>query len=192
MSNNELTLSKLHIKTVFQGLFVTFLWSTSWVLIKIGLKTDLPSITFAGLRYSLAFLCLLPFVLVNPIHRKTILDFSRATWSQLLLLGLVFYTLTQGAQFVSLAFLPAATLTLLLNFSPVIIALLSSRLNDEPPSMIQWGGIMLSTIGAICLLYTSDAADERSSVDRGGRRIIKKTNHADHHDSALPASHLTM
>ena len=26
-----------------------------------------------------------------------------------------------------------------------------------------------------CLLYTSDAADERSSVDLGGRRIIKKT-----------------
>ena len=27
----------------------------------------------------------------------------------------------------------------------------------------------------LCLLYTSDAADERSSVDLGGRRIIKKT-----------------
>ena len=29
-------------------------------------------------------------------------------------------------------------------------------------------------IGNVCLLYTSDAADERSSVDLGGRRIIKK------------------
>ena len=28
--------------------------------------------------------------------------------------------------------------------------------------------------GDACLLYTSDAADERSSVDLGGRRIIKK------------------
>ena len=27
-----------------------------------------------------------------------------------------------------------------------------------------------------CLLYTSDAADERSSVDLGGRWIIKKKN----------------
>src|SRR5678815_6084092 len=27
--------------------------------------------------------------------------------------------------------------------------------------------------GSSCLLYTSDAADERSSVDLGGRRIIK-------------------
>ena len=29
-------------------------------------------------------------------------------------------------------------------------------------------------IREVCLLYTSDAADERSSVDLGGRRIIKK------------------
>ena len=29
-------------------------------------------------------------------------------------------------------------------------------------------------LGMGCLLYTSDAADERSSVDLGGRRIIKK------------------
>ena len=28
----------------------------------------------------------------------------------------------------------------------------------------------------LCLLYTSDAADERSSVDPGGGRIIKKKN----------------
>ena len=31
----------------------------------------------------------------------------------------------------------------------------------------------------ICLLYTSDAADERSSVDLGGRRIIKKKTNID-------------
>ena len=32
----------------------------------------------------------------------------------------------------------------------------------------------LATLLNSCLLYTSDAADERSSVDLGGRRIIKK------------------
>ena len=31
-----------------------------------------------------------------------------------------------------------------------------------------------SMMFSYCLLYTSDAADERSSVDLGGRRIIKK------------------
>ena len=54
----------------------------------------------------------------------------------------------------------------------------------SPQSSIQaWGpflashGIVVMTIGTNslfddCLLYTSDAADERSSVDLGGRRII--------------------
>ena len=33
---------------------------------------------------------------------------------------------------------------------------------------------LAEVLPVICLLYTSDAADERSSVDLGGRRIIKK------------------
>ena len=32
-----------------------------------------------------------------------------------------------------------------------------------------------------CLLYTSDAADERSSVDLGGRRVLKKKKKNKHH-----------
>ena len=35
-------------------------------------------------------------------------------------------------------------------------------------------GTHATTVDNNCLLYTSDAADERSSVDLGGRRIIKK------------------
>ena len=36
-------------------------------------------------------------------------------------------------------------------------------------------------VSNICLLYTSDAADERSSVDLGGRRIIQKKTHLHPH-----------
>ena len=41
-----------------------------------------------------------------------------------------------------------------------------------------------------CLLYTSDAADERSSVDLGGRRIIKKNNGRSMSES--PCCHITI
>ena len=34
----------------------------------------------------------------------------------------------------------------------------------------------VGVVNGLCLLYTSDAAAERSSVDLGGRRIIKKNN----------------
>jgi len=141
--------SRVHFKAVFQALFVTFLWSTSWVLIKIGLQASLPPIPFAGLRYFIAFLCLIPFVLVNPLHRNALRTSSRATWAQLTLLGILFYTLTQGAQFVSFAFLPAATLSLLLNFSPIFVALPSGLINQEAPSIIQWAGLLLSITGAL-------------------------------------------
>ena len=38
----------------------------------------------------------------------------------------------------------------------------------------------VTTLTIACLLYTSDAADERSSVDLGGRRIIKKKTKEEH------------
>ena len=43
-----------------------------------------------------------------------------------------------------------------------------------------------------CLLYTSDAADERSSVDLGGRRIIKKKTNVDSHMSLFDKSEKSM
>ena len=42
-----------------------------------------------------------------------------------------------------------------------------------PYSACVWSETISNTLCS-CLLYTSDAADERSSVDLGGRRIIKK------------------
>ena len=48
--------------------------------------------------------------------------------------------------------------------------------HGEPADQHGVGGVLHAgerEVGA-CLLYTSDAADERSSVDLGGRRIIKK------------------
>src|SRR5665648_1279845 len=48
-------------------------------------------------------------------------------------------------------------------------AILSSELKDTQ-SRAFYEGVWYK----ICLLYTSDAADEEDSVDLGGRRIIKK------------------
>ena len=49
-------------------------------------------------------------------------------------------------------------------------------MNKSIPSSltIEEAVALIINLDYICLLYTSDAADERSSVDLGGRRIIKK------------------
>jgi drug/metabolite transporter (DMT)-like permease len=142
------------LKAVLQALLVTFLWSTSWVLIKIGLA-DIPALTFAGLRYSLAFVFLLMWGLQSrQIYslKKT----SHAMFGQLVLLGVLFYTLTQGAQFLGLAYLPAVTVNLLLSFTTIIVALLGIVWLNEHPSSWQWLGILLSISGAVIYFYPVD------------------------------------
>lgn len=123
------------------------------MLIKIGLQANIPPLTFAGLRYTLGFLCLVPLVWLNPAPRAALHGISRPLWIQLIGLGSMWYTLTQGAQFVGLQYLPAATQTLLLNFTPVVVALLSGFSIHEKPSAGQWGGILLSAIGGIIYFF---------------------------------------
>ena len=130
-----------------QAIFVTVLWASSWVLIKFGLRGDLPALTFAGLRYVLAFLCLAPFVLLSPGNRTIISSFTRKEWGRLTLLGIIFYTLTQGSQFLSLAYLHAAMVSLLLNLSPLVVGLFGILFLREYPSRGQWFGIALTVVG---------------------------------------------
>ena len=145
-----------HGQAILQALLVTVLWASSWVLIKFGLQADLSPLTFAGLRYTLAFLVLLPFALANPERRRALAALPGATWRRLALLGLLLYTLTQGAQFVGLALLPAATLNLLLNLTPVAVALLAVALGSERTTAGQWGGILLSVLGAVIYFLPLD------------------------------------
>ena len=140
-----------HLGAALQALLVTFLWSTSWVLIKIGLK-DIPALTFAGLRYSLAFLCLLPLAL-RPAGLISLRGLSGRRWVRLIVLGLLFYTVTQGAQFVGLAYLPALTVSLLLNFTTIVVALLGIFLLAERPTVLQWSGVCLNVIGIVIYFY---------------------------------------
>lgn len=144
-------LTKLSPRTraVFQALFVTVLWSSSWVLIKQTLD-DIPPLTFAGLRYTAAFFILLPGI--RP-HRETIRQLAPRDWGRLAMLGVVFYTLTQGGQFLTLNYLEATTFTLMLNFTAVLVALVGIFTLREIPGWGQWGGIGLFMIGAVLFFY---------------------------------------
>lgn len=132
---------------VAQALLVTLLWSSSWVLIKFGLA-EIPALTFAGLRYSLAFVCLLPFAL----RSQGVSSFCRMSgrdWARLIALGVFFYAITQGAQFVGLAYLPALTVSLLLNFTTLFVALIGIVWLSERPTPLQWIGTALALLGAV-------------------------------------------
>jgi drug/metabolite transporter (DMT)-like permease len=134
-----------HARATAEALFVTFLWSTCWVLIKLGLPS-IPPLTFASLRYAMAFLCLTPALW---IHRREVRGLSASSWTLVALLGVILYTVTQGGQFLTLAHLDATTFSLLFSFTVVAVALASLAQRRERPRALQWAGIGLAVIGAI-------------------------------------------
>jgi drug/metabolite transporter (DMT)-like permease len=128
------------------ALLVTFLWSTSWVLIKLGLDDlELPPLSFAALRYFLAALILLPLALPALRRARPWLG-SRPLLGSVLLLGVLLYAVTQGAQFAALVHLPAVAVALILSTTPVLVGVLSLR--GERASRLQVVGVGMLVVGA--------------------------------------------
>lgn len=150
-----------HWKAALQALFVVFLWGTSWVFVKIGLH-DIPPVTFAGLRYFLAFVALLVVSLLNR-SRLEFRKLGKAEWLRFVLLGILLYAGTQGAVFVALAYLPAVTVNLLWSFSTILITIFGAILLSERPRLLQWLGVLLAIIGAIVYFYPADIPTNQST-----------------------------
>jgi len=140
-----------HLKAILLALLVTFLWSTSFVIIKIGLA-EIPPLTFAGLRYTIAFVCLLPFAFTKT-NSIVIKNLEKKDWFKLVLLGFLFYAFTQGTQFIGLSLLPAITVSLWLNFTPLIVAVMAIFLINEFPTKLQWLGVVLFIVGIFTYFF---------------------------------------
>jgi drug/metabolite transporter (DMT)-like permease len=140
-----------HLGAALQALFVTFLWSTLWVLIKIGLE-DIPASTFAGLRYALAIVWLLPFGL-SSMRRAPRRGLRRRKWAELIVLGLLFYAAMQGAMFLRLAYLQTMIVSLLRSLATVVVALLGIFLLRERPTALRWAGASPNLGGILICFY---------------------------------------
>lgn len=148
---------------ILQAFLVISLWSSSWVLIKFGLR-EIDPLTFAGLRYFLAFLVLIPFAL-SRASRQALYDLRRRHWLLLVVLGLLLYMVSPGAQFAALTYLPAVTTMLLFTFSTVTVALLSGALLREPPTWLQWCGIAAALSGGYLYFHpVSIPADQLAGI----------------------------
>ncbi len=140
---------EIHFKAVAIALGVTLLWSSSWVLIRWGLDQEsLEPITFAALRYGLAALVLVGWVSSRRSLRRNLRDLDRRSIVQIVVLGALFYALTQGAQFVAIDNQPAATTSLVLSWTPLLVAVMGGRAIAEVPSRRQLAGTLLVAAGA--------------------------------------------
>jgi drug/metabolite transporter (DMT)-like permease len=100
----------------------------------------------------LAFAVLLPFA-IHRGHIGSLIRLSRSQWIRLAILGLVFYAVTQGAMYWALSYLPAVTLSLVLNFSPIVVAVLGIAFLGEKPGSLQWVGIGVFLVGTVLYFY---------------------------------------
>ena len=131
---------------VLEALLVTFLWSSSYVLVKIGLdQIQIPPLTLVALRYAVASAVLIPLA----IRRRsfTMLGDSR-TLRRIGFLGLTGYAVAQGLQCLGLFYLPAVSVTFILNFTPVFVLAMGVFALGEQPTKAQLGGMGLVLVGA--------------------------------------------
>jgi drug/metabolite transporter (DMT)-like permease len=145
--------SESHRRAVFAAFFVTVLWSSSWVIMRVGMADeDLPPLTFAGLRYVTAAIVLGVVTASRPSTRAEVRTMSGHALRRLAVLGVVFYAVNQGAVFVAVEAQPVATTSLLLSLTPLLVAGASGRLLGEAPSRNLLVGALLVPIGAVAYL----------------------------------------
>lgn len=140
------------IRAALLAVFVTVLWASSWVLIRVGLDSgDFDPIGFAGVRYGFAAVVL--WVAAGTRRLRAIRTMGRRRLGELAVLGVVFYALTQGSQFIAIAHQPAATTSLILSFTPLLTAVVAGLALGERIARIQITG-MLAVAGGATLYFT--------------------------------------
>jgi len=146
--------SETHRRAFVLAVIVTVLWSSSWIMVRWAIDDHgMTPLLGAGLRYLLACLILATVVAMTPTDRRQVRTVGRRDAAMLVALGLLFITITQGAQVIAIASQPAASTSLVLSFSPLVVAIVSQASLGEPPTRAQVAGTAAIALGA--LLYLS-------------------------------------
>ena len=138
-----------HRRAMLLAVLVTVLWSSSWVLLRWAIDDHgMSPVLGAGLRYLLACLLLTSVVAVTPRDRREVRGLDRRDAIALVALGVLFYAVAQGAQVIAIAAQPAATTSLVLSFTPLVVALVSQASLGERPTTRQVLGAAVIGLGA--------------------------------------------
>ncbi len=131
------------------GIIVTFLWATSVVLIRLGLtEEDVDPIGFAGVRFSLAAILLLPLALPH-LRAVRIWTADRRSLLEVAAYGLLMFCVAQVAFYVALGDLAASTVGLLMGLAPVVTAAFVMRTEHERASPVQVVGVGALIVGVV-------------------------------------------
>jgi drug/metabolite transporter (DMT)-like permease len=134
---------------VIIGIVVTFLWATSVILIRIGVSDeDVEPIGFAGTRFALAAVLLVPFALPG-IRAAPTWGGSRRWLVGVAVYGVLLFCAAQIGFYTALGEVEASTVGLFMGLAPVVTAVVAMRSRRERASALQVGGIAVLIAGVV-------------------------------------------
>lgn len=132
-----------------QVLFVTFLWSVSKIIIKLGLGLVSPFVLIAAIQAT-AFLALLIYYFIRRPKLK--LDLSRQEIYALVLTGIVGFVAAPLFSVIGLKYVTGTTAGLFAGLSAIIVMVLGFIILREKPRNVQFIGTLLALAGTYVFL----------------------------------------
>lgn len=144
---------------IAESIVVTLLLGSTLVIAKGALHSVGP-LTLAALRYCVAFLLFLPFLL----RRRGREGWPSSLWLRFVAIGVSFYVVGNGALFLGLKYLPATTASLLLSLVPLLVLLAGIVWLRELPTRLQASGVLVGLIGSALFSRPDSVRGSRSDL----------------------------
>ena len=112
--------------TVFWAIIACLLWSTAYAGIKLGLEYDTP-LHFAGLRFMISGLMILPFTVKPAIYIRMLRDNRQIFLSVTLLQTLINYSLF----YLGMDLVPGSLGAVIVGSQPLVTAVVASLLHED-------------------------------------------------------------
>ncbi|MCK4749797.1 MAG: DMT family transporter [Bacteroidales bacterium] len=140
------------LSTTFLAIAACLLWSTAFAGVKIGLNYTTP-LQFAGIRFFLAGLYILPFC----GKLKNSMSLIRQNWKQVIRLGFFQTFLLYALFYIGISMVPAALTAIIIGASPMFSAILAHfLLQDDRLSLKKLGSILLGIAGVAIIAASRD------------------------------------
>jgi len=143
-------IKKLLYSTPFLAIICCLLWATPFVGIKVGLKYVSP-LQFAGLRFSVAGLLIVPFI---PDCKNRIKQ-SLKYWKLLLLITFLQTTFLYSLFYIGLAMVPGSLGALIVGSNPIFVAITAHFfMSDDRMTWKKTIAVIIGIIGVIIVSYS--------------------------------------
>jgi drug/metabolite transporter (DMT)-like permease len=136
------------ILTIFSLVLTTLFWGGTFIAGR-QLAADLSPANSSFLRFAIASLSLL--IIIKLSGKKFIIP-RRGQWFTLFLLGLTGIFGYNICFFTGLKYISAGRAALIIAFTPLTITMLAALFTDERLNLKQFGGILISLLGALLVI----------------------------------------